>query len=71
MAEFAVNNKVHIATKVLPFIANYSRELRMEQISEEKKSRKSNRIYRKNEKSTRRNRSSIKEGIGGYEETSR
>jgi len=28
-AEFAVNNKVHIAIKVLPFIANYSRELRM------------------------------------------
>jgi len=24
-----VNNKVHIATKVLPFIANYGRELRM------------------------------------------
>jgi len=29
-AEFVVNNKVHTATKVLPFIANYSRELRME-----------------------------------------
>jgi len=28
-AEFAVNNKVHIATKVLPFIANYRRELKM------------------------------------------
>ena len=28
-AEFAVNNKVHIATKVLSFIANYGRELRM------------------------------------------
>ena len=28
-AEFAVNNKVHTATKVLPFIANYGRELRM------------------------------------------
>ena len=30
-AEFAVNNKVHTATKVLPFIANYGRELRMEE----------------------------------------
>ena len=30
LAEFAVNNKVHIATKVLPFIANYKRDLRME-----------------------------------------
>jgi len=28
-AEFAVNNKVHTATKMLPFIANYGRELRM------------------------------------------
>jgi len=24
-----VNNKVHLATKVLPFMANYRRELRM------------------------------------------
>ena len=29
IAKFAVNNKVHSATKVLPFMANYSRELRM------------------------------------------
>jgi len=28
-AEFAVNNKTHTATKVLPFMANYRRELRM------------------------------------------
>ena len=28
-AEFAVKNKVHTATKVLPFIANYRREMRM------------------------------------------
>ena len=28
-AEFAVNNKVHTITKVLPFIANYGRELRI------------------------------------------
>ena len=28
-AEFVVNNKVYMATKVLSFIANYSRELRM------------------------------------------
>jgi len=28
-AEFAVNNKTHTATKVLPFMANYGRELRM------------------------------------------
>ena len=28
-AEFAINNKVHTATKVLPFMANYGKELRM------------------------------------------
>jgi len=28
-AEFAVNNKIYIATKVLPFMANYGRELWM------------------------------------------
>ena len=28
-AEFAVNNKVHTATKVSPFITNYRRQLRM------------------------------------------
>jgi len=28
-AEFAVNNKVHMTTKVLPFMANYGKELRM------------------------------------------
>jgi len=27
--EFMVNNKVHSVTKVLPFIANYGRELRI------------------------------------------
>ena len=29
LVEFAVNNKVHTATKVSPFMANYGRELRM------------------------------------------
>jgi len=29
VAEFAVNNKVHMATKVLPFMANYGKELSM------------------------------------------
>ena len=28
-AEFTVNNKTHTATKVLPFMANYGRELRI------------------------------------------
>jgi len=29
LAEFTVNNKIHMATKVLPFMANYGKELRM------------------------------------------
>ena len=29
MAEFAINNKVYMATKVSPFIANYGKELRI------------------------------------------
>ena len=29
VAEFAINNKAHTATKVLPFIANYGKEIRM------------------------------------------
>jgi len=28
-AEFAINNKTHSTTKMTPFMANYSRELRM------------------------------------------
>ena len=30
LAEFAINNKVHSATKISPFMANYGRKLRME-----------------------------------------
>ena len=29
ISRIVVNNKVHMATKVLPFMANYGRELRM------------------------------------------
>ena len=69
-AEFAVNNKVHIATKVSPFMSNYGRELRME-ANIRRKSRESDRICRKNEESTRESRSSIEEGTEGYEKTNR
>ena len=30
LAEFVVNNKIHSTTQVYSFMANYSRELRME-----------------------------------------
>ena len=29
LAEFVINNKVHLATKISPFMANYGRELRI------------------------------------------
>ena len=29
IAKFAVKNKVHLVTKILPFIENYSKELRI------------------------------------------
>jgi len=29
LAEFAINNKAHLTTKMSPFIANYRREMRM------------------------------------------
>ena len=29
MAEFAINNKIYLATKVFMFIVNYKRELKM------------------------------------------
>ena len=29
LAKFAINNKVHLVTKISPFMANYRRELKM------------------------------------------
>ena len=52
-AEFAVNNKVHTATKVSPFMANYGREMRMGgRHKEERKSREGRGIHRKDEEDT-------------------
>jgi len=36
LAKFAVNNKVHTATKVSPFMANYRKEVRMGEDSRKK-----------------------------------
>jgi len=52
LAEFAVNNKTHTATKILPFMANYGRKLRMKGYKEKEKGREYNRICGKNEKGT-------------------
>jgi len=45
-AEFVVNNKVYTTTKVLSFMTNYGRELRME-----RDIRKSDKVCGKNEES--------------------
>ena len=66
-----VNNKVYVATKVLSFIANYERELRIKtDIRKKRKDEESNRVYRKYKKSIRKNRSSIKKNTRRDEETS-
>ena len=50
-AEFVVNNKTHTTTNVLPFIANYGRELKMGRGHKKKgEDRECDRICRKNEK---------------------
>jgi len=55
IVEFMVNNKVYSVTKVLPFIANYRRELRIgKNIRRKEKVKKSDRVCRKNEKSPRK-----------------
>ena len=47
-----MNNKVYIVTKVLPFMANYGKELKIEgDIRRKKKSEEVNRIRGKNEES--------------------
>jgi len=52
-AEFAVNNKTHTVTKVLLFMANYGKEVRMGgDIRKKRKSRKHNGVRRKNEESS-------------------
>ena len=71
LAEFAINNKVHSTTKVSPFMANYSRKLRIEiDLRRKRKNGEDNRVCRKNEKSIRRGWDSISESIGRNEEAS-
>ena len=71
LAEFAINNKVHSTTKVSPFMANYSRKLRIEiDLRRKRKNGEDNRVCGKNEKSIRRGWDSISESIGRNEEAS-
>ena len=58
IAEFAVNNKVYLATKVSPFIANYCRELRIG-ANIRRKGGKDDRVCREDEKISRESQGSI------------
>ena len=70
-AEFAINNKVHLATKISPFMVNYGRELRIgADIRKKGKVKKGNRICGKNEEGARESKSSVEESTKGYEEVS-
>jgi len=49
-----VNSKINLVTKVSPFIASYSRELRMgADIKKKSKSKKDNEFYKENEEDLR------------------
>ena len=63
ITEFAVNNKVYLATKVSPFIANYCRELRIG-ANIRRKGGKDDRVCREDEKISR-------ESQGGIEKSTR
>jgi len=74
-AEF-LNNKIYMATKVLPFIVNYGRELRMGgDIRKKEKVEKAMEFVEgvcgKNEASIRGDRGGSEEDTRRYEETSR
>ena len=63
-----VNNKIHLVTKVSPFIANYSRELR---VGADIKCKKDNGFYKENEENSRQSWSDVKKSIRESEKASR
>ena len=72
LADFAINNKVHSTTKVSPFMANYSRKLKIEiDLRRKRKNGEDNRVCGKNEKSVRKGWDSISESTKRNEEASR
>jgi len=70
LAEFVINNKTYLTTKVSLFMANYRRELRMGIDLRRKKNGKSNGVCKKDEKGTERSRGSIDKSTERNEETS-
>ena len=72
LADFAINNKVHSTTEVSPFMANYSRKLKIEiDLRRKRKNGEDNRVCGKNEKSVRKGWDSISESTKRNEEASR
>ena len=69
--EFAVNNKVHIATKISLFMVNYKRELRKEADIRRKEKVEKVTEFAERMKNTRESRSSIKLSIKGNRITTR
>jgi len=65
-----VNNKVHSAMKILPFIVNYEREMRMGANIRRKGKVEKVTVHRKNKESTGGSRSYIKEGSRRNEKAS-
>jgi len=69
-AEFAINNKTYLATKMSLFIENYGKEMRIGVNIKKEKSGKSNRICKKDKKGTRRSKSSTEESTERNEKAS-
>jgi len=69
MAEFDINSKVYIETKISLFLANYERKLWME--ADIRRKRKIETITKFNEKGARGSKSNIEEDTGRDEATSR
>jgi len=66
-----VNNKVHTTTKILSFITNYGRKLRMRADIRRKERRESDRICIEEEERIRGGKSGIEKSTGRCEEASR
>jgi len=72
IAEFAVNSKVHLATKTLSFMEKHRREMYMgADIRRKGKVKKDNQVCEKNEKGIEGGRSCTKKNTRGDKEISR
>ena len=69
--EFVINSKTHLVTKILLFIANYERELRIEvDIRRKRKMKRVIEFVKKNKENSEESRSSTEESVRGNKEAS-